>query len=181
MSEEVINIAALVKNRELREDALVAFFEQNPELLEATLEALNSRKFKKAELAAVLYELLEAVKKSRTAKPKPEPAPTPKAKVEPKAEVATEAKPKAEPKVKAEVPRWPEVFPTFPEPVKAYLRGKTKVVKGEVTITFPEKDGKEIPPRERIWKMLCEKGARNSTLDYFRRGQVVLVIRKKKH
>ena len=77
---EVINIANFVANREAREDAVVAFFRDHPELLEVTEEALGSRKFKKAQLAAALHELLEAVKKGRTPKAAPKAAPASKPK-----------------------------------------------------------------------------------------------------
>jgi hypothetical protein len=172
MSEEVvINIAALVKNRELREDAVVAFFQQYPELLEVTLQQLQSRKFKKAEVSKWLFELMEAVKKSHastTTTSTAEPAPAP----EPKAEA--EAKPKV-------VAKRYNLFPTFTEPVKEYLRERTKVKNGEVIITFPEDDGREVPPCWRIWEMLNKKGAKNSAFTYTMRGNIRIVIRKKKH
>ena len=171
--EIVIDIAAFVKARELREDAVVAFFEERPELLKVTLKELQGRKFKKAEVSHWLFELMEAVKKSHASTTEAKPQPQPEVKAKP--EVKPEAQPKPEVKAK------PEVFPTFTEPVKAYLRERTKVENGEVIITFPEKDGKKVPPQERIWKMLNKKGAKNPLFDYFLRGNTRLVIRKKKH
>lgn len=174
---EVINIAGLVLNRELREDAVVAFFEGHPELLEVTARDLNSRKFKKAQIADLLATLLGAVKKTRTRKPAPTPEvkAAPKAEIKPKAEVTTAAKP--EPKVKAKV----NLFPTFTEPVKEYLRKRTKVINGEVIITFPENDGQKVPPIWRIWEMLKKDGAKNGAFTYTMRGNIRIVIRKKKH
>lgn len=153
---KVTSLAAMVHSREAQENAVVAFFSKHPELLEVTLQQLNSRKFKKAELAAVLGELLEAVKKGC---PAPTPKPAPKATPKPKAK----AKPATERVVKA-------AFPGIGGDLLVKIIPKATMSREGLVVKFNEQSHRE-------W--FDKRPGRNPLLTYASKGVTITVTKKK--
>lgn len=147
---EVTPLAALVRSRESREDALVAFFEERPELLEVTLKELQGRKFKKGDLASLFFELLETVKKGR---PAPKPAP--------------EAKPKLKPASERVVKT---AFPGCSPNLLAKIVSMSTMSRNGLVVKFAEKGHRE-------W--FDKFPGRNPKLEYTSEGLTITVTKKK--
>ena len=148
---EVTPLANLVKNREAREDALVAFFQENPQLLESDLQQLSSRKLKKGDLASLFFELLEAVKKGR---PAPKPAP--------------EAKPKPKPATERVVKA---AFPGIRAKLLMKIVSMATMSREGLVVKFAEESHRE-------W--FDKRPGRNPNLTYVSEGVTITVTKKKK-
>lgn len=151
MSESVTSLGDLVLNREALENAVVAFFSKRPELLEVSLKELKGRKFKKAELAVLFFELREAVKKSR-----PAPKAAPKAKAEPK--------PATERVVKT-------AFPGIGGELLAKIVSRATMSRNGLVVKFNEQSHRE-------WFQKRHKF--NPKLTYASEGVTITVTKKKK-
>lgn len=159
---EVINIETYVKNREAREDAVTAFFQEHPEMLEVTFKELGGRKFKKADLAHLLAGLLEAVKKGCTPKAAPKAKAAPEAAPKQETKAAPKAKPATERVVKT-------AFPGISPGLLAKIVSMSSMSRNGLVVTFQEESHRE-------WFHGRHKF--NSKLAYASKGLTITVTKK---